>query len=66
MSAESAAMAQWADNNQGTWTPEAWHKSPATMQAEASAANHAIHDSLMGPSNRHDNPPCVPTHQRLL
>jgi hypothetical protein len=63
---DAAAMAQWADNAQPCWSLEAWHKSPRTMQAEASMMNHAAYASVAEPAKRHNQPQLPPNRMRLL
>ena len=61
---DNAAAPLWDGADDGTWSPECWHKSPLQMQEEARAMNEAAFASAAAGAGRHSNPPAVPTHLR--
>jgi hypothetical protein len=63
---DKAAMAQWEDNNQGTWRLEAWSKSPRQMQDEERAMNRSYMGMVAGPATKHNQPRLPPNRMRKL
>lgn len=63
---DHAAAKVWDAASASEWTPEAWHKSPLQMQAEAQNMNHAAFEHAAMNAKKHSNPPCMPTSMRPL
>ena len=54
---EAAAASLPNYGSGGFWTPEAWHKSPDELIAEAKADNEAGYSMVFANAGKHSNPP---------